>query len=141
MGKKLTPLRVVIDTNVFVSALLFGGRPGQIRDLWKNGLIIPLVSTETFAEFRAVLSYPKFKLSKREISAILNDEVLPYIEPIEITNPQNGICRDPHDDMFLSTATCGNALYLITGDQDLLVLKTHGTVQILTVNEFMSVVE
>jgi uncharacterized protein len=138
MGQKLKPLRVVLDTNVFVSALLFGGRTGMLRDVWKTGRIIPLVSKETFAEFRRVLSYPKFKLTQREIRAILNEEILPFVEAVEINEQAIGICRDPHDNMFLAVAVCGGALYLVTGDQDLLELKNYSKTQILTVAEFLS---
>jgi len=136
MGQKLTPIRVVLDTNVLVSALLFGGRVGMLPDLWKIGRIIPLVSKDTFAEFHRVLSYPKFKLTQREIRALLNDEILPYVEPVEITKQVNGICRDPHDDMFLAVASCGRAGYLVTGDQDLLTLKIYEKTRIVTVAEF-----
>lgn len=138
MGKKLKPLRVVLDTNVFVSALLFGGRSGMLRDMWRAGRIIPLVSKETFAEFRRVLSYPKFQLIQREIHAILSEEILPFVEVVEITEQITGICRDFHDDMFLSVAVCGGAGYLVSGDQDLLVLKNYGTTRIITVAEFLS---
>lgn len=137
MGQRLTPIRVVLDTNVLVSALLFGGRTGMLREGWKSGRIIPLVSKETFAEFRRVLSYPKFKLSLREIRAILNEEILPFVEAVEITEHVTGICRDPHDDMFLAVAACGSGHYLVTGDQDLLVLQNYGKAQIVTVAEFL----
>lgn len=139
MGKKVTPVRVVLDTNALVSALLFGGRSGMLRDLWKSGRIIPLVSKETFAEFRRVLSYPKFKLSQREIRAILNEEILPFVEPVEIVEQVAGICRDPHDDMFLAVAASGGAQYLVSGDQYLLVLKHYSKTQIVTVAELLSI--
>lgn len=138
MGKKLMPLRVVLDTNAFISALLFGGQSGMLRDLWKSGRIIPLVSKETFAEFRKVLSYPKFKLSQREIRSILNEEILPFVEPVEIVEQVTGVCRDPHDDMFLAVAAGGGTQYLVTGDQDLLVLEHFSKTRIVTVTELLS---
>jgi uncharacterized protein len=140
MVQKLKSLRVVLDTNVLVSALLFGGSSGMLRDVWKTGRIIPLVSKETFAEFRRVISYPKFKLSQREIRSILNEEILPFVEPVEITEQVNGVCRDPYDDMFLAVAACGSAHYLITGDQDLLVLKNYCKTRIVTAAEILSLV-
>jgi len=138
MGKKLKPWRVVLDTNTLISALLFGGRSGMLRDLWKSGRIIPLVSKETFAEFRKVLSYPKFKLSQREIRSILNEEILPFVEAVEIVEPVTGVCRDTHDDMFLAVAAGGGAEYLVSGDRDLLVLEHYGKTRIVTVTEFLS---
>ncbi|MDD2851668.1 MAG: putative toxin-antitoxin system toxin component, PIN family [Desulfuromonadaceae bacterium] len=140
MGENITRVRVVLDTNVLVSALLFGGKVGMLRDLWKSGRIIPLISKETFAEFRKVLSYPKFKLSQREIRAILNDEILPFVEALEITEQVTGICRDQHDDIFLAVAARGGAGHLVTGDQDLLVLINYAETRIVTVAEFLSLV-
>ena len=136
-AKLSTTVRVVLDTNVLVSALLFGGASGRVRDIWQRGDIIPLVSRETFAEFSRVLSYPKFKLTKREIGTILNDEILPYCEPVEICVPVVGVCRDPHDDKFLDVARNGKATYLVTGDEDLLVLQKYEDTRIMTPGEFL----
>ena len=138
MGKKLMPWRVVLDTNALISALLFGGQSGMLRELWKSGRIIPLVSKETFAEFRKVLSYPKSKLSQREIRSILNEEILPFVEAVETAEPVTGVCRDPHDDMLLAVAAGGGAEYLVSGDQNLLVLEHYGKTRIVTVTEFLS---
>ena len=112
----------------------------MLRDAWKDGRIIPLVSKETFAEFRKVLSYPKFKLSQREIRAIINEEILPFVEPVAIADQVTGVCRDSHDDMFLAVAVYGNGAYLVTGDQDLLVLKKYSTTKIVPVSEFLLLV-
>jgi putative PIN family toxin of toxin-antitoxin system len=137
MGTKVTGARVVPDTNVLVSVMLFGGRLGLVRELWQRGKIVPLMSKDTFAEFRRVLSYPKFKLTHQEIGIILKDEILPYFVPVEISIPVNGVCRDPHDDMFLSVALNGTARYLVTGDQDLLVLKKSAGTHLITVAELL----
>ena len=59
--------RVVLDTNVLVSALLFTGKLSKIVDLWQRGKMIPLISRETFGELRAVLEYPKFSLAPSEL--------------------------------------------------------------------------
>ena len=136
MGQKVNPVRVVIDTNVLLSGLLFGGAPERICDLWASGRLVPLLSQETFAEFRRVLAYPKFRLTPAEISMIVEEELLPFAEVVEATVDASGICRDPHDDKFLSLAASGRADYLITGDQDLLVLRSFEKVRIVTVSEF-----
>lgn len=137
MGKKVARLRVVLDTNVLVSSLLFGGQPGRLRDLWVAKRIVPLVSKATFAEFSKVLTYPKFRLAPAEISAIIADELLPYAEVVEITEHIMGVCRDADDDKFLSVAASGEAAYLVTGDQDLLSLGTFQSTRIVTVSEFL----
>ena len=101
-----------------------------------RGRLVPLLSQETFAEFRRVLAYPKFRLTPAEISMIVEEELLHFAEVVEATVDASGICRDPHDDKFLSLAASGRADYLITGDQDLLVLRSFEKVRIVTVSEF-----
>ena len=71
-------MRVVIDTNVFVSAMLFGGIPGELIPLWKNGRIKPLASKAIIDEYIKVLAYPKFELSEAEIHYILYSEIANY---------------------------------------------------------------
>lgn len=137
MGQKVTPPRVVFDTNVLVSAMLFGGQPGRLHELWVARRIVPLVAKETFAEFSRVLSYPKFRLSRAEIALLIEEELLPYAEVVDVTVDATGACRDPHDDIFLSLAASGKATYIVTGDQDLLVLKTFRRVRIVTVSELL----
>jgi putative PIN family toxin of toxin-antitoxin system len=65
-------LRVILDTNVLVSALLFRGELSSLVMLWKKGVFIPVFSRETFAELRSVLAYPKFKLGSDEIDSVLH---------------------------------------------------------------------
>ena len=94
MGKKEKTLKtVVLDTNILVSALLFRGELSGIVDLWKKGKFIPLLSKETFEEFRTVLEYPKFSLSVEDIRVIIEEEVLPYFDIIEIEGKIRRICR------------------------------------------------
>ena len=137
MGQGIIPVRVVIDTNVLLSCLLFGGEPGKLRDLWIEGRLVPLLSKETFTEFRRVLDYPKFRLSPAEITMLVEEELLPFAEVLDVTEDATGACRDPKDDMFLALAASGNAAYLITGDQHLLILQSFRKCKIVTVKEIM----
>jgi len=59
-------VKVVVDTNVLVSALLFGGKPEKLMPLWQRGTIRPLASKEIIDEYLRVLTYPKFKLSEED---------------------------------------------------------------------------
>ena len=75
MGKKEKPIiKVVLDTNVLISSILFKGELSRIVDLWKRGKIIPVISRETFSELRTVLEYPKFRLTRGEIKEIIEEE-------------------------------------------------------------------
>jgi uncharacterized protein len=138
--KKRRIRRVVLDTNVFVSALLFEGHASSLVDLWKHGEITPLVSAETLKEIIRVLAYPKFDLSESEIKSILNEEILPYVETVNITRPIEGVCADAGDDMFLSCAVNGKAEAIISGDTHLLILKEFEGIPVLKLAEFKRII-
>jgi len=138
MGKKeKTLIRVVLDTNILVSALLYKGELAMFHSLWKEKRILPLFSRCTFREFTRVLSYPKFELARDEIAFLLREEVLPYFEVVEIRKPIEGICEDPDDDVFISCAVYGKASYLVTGDAKLLAVSRYANVKMVRAAEFL----
>jgi predicted nucleic acid-binding protein len=78
-----TPRRVVLDTNVVASALLFPGpTTAQVRRAWISGSIVPLVCRDTTLELVRVLAYPRFGLTEEEISQLLA-EYLPWCEVLD----------------------------------------------------------
>jgi putative PIN family toxin of toxin-antitoxin system len=138
--KKITP-KVVLDTNVLVSALLFKGTLSKMVDLWKAGRIKPVFSQATFQKFKKVLTYPKFALTPKEILILLEEEVLPYFEVVKVIKEVKGICRDPEDNKFLSCALTSGADFIVTGDDDLLILNQFQTVKIIKPIEFINYLE
>jgi len=134
-SKKIT--RVVLDTNVLISALLFKGELSRVVELWRKGKIVPLISKETFDELRTVLEYPKFSLSRVEIKSLVEHEILPFFEVANVVKHVKGACRDPGDDKFISCALSANADCIVTGDKDLLDLKTYQSVRIIHASEFI----
>lgn len=129
--------RVVLDTNVLVSALLFGGGLEPLVVQWKSGAVIPLFSRATFAEFRKVLAYPRFSLTEPEIRSLIEEEVLPYLEVVEVKEEIHGVCRDPGDDIFLSCAVAAGADAIVSGDKDLLALGNYRGIPLVSVNDFL----
>ena len=132
--------RVVLDTNVVLSALVFGGgAAGQLRTAWQAGAFMPLVSTATAQELVRVLAYPKFRLSTADREELLAD-YLPYATTVQIPDPPPNVpaCRDPFDLMFLELATGGKAKALVTGDRHLLELAGQTKFQILTLDAFLT---
>ena len=130
--------RVVIDTNVLVSALLFGGGPGGLITLWKENRIQPLSSKDIMGEYLRVLAYPKFRLTEEEIECILSQEILPYFEVITVKSAQPFVLEDPSDDKFIWCALEGNAEAIISSDQHLLSLSSC-PVPIFSPSEFLRV--
>lgn len=129
--------RVVLDTNIVISALLFHGEVSRIHALWRKGAFIFLASAGIVREYAKVLAYPKFKLTRREIQALLNEEILPHIEPVTIPERGETVSRDPDDDKFLACAHAGRADCLVSGDADLLSLKTYKGCPIITAARFL----
>ena len=120
-------MRVVLDTNVVLSALVFGGGlAGRLRQSWQSKALLPLVNTETVQELIRVLGYPKFRLLPDEQSQLLAD-YLPYTHTVALPElvPPVPACRDPYDLMFMRLAVAGQAQCLISGDKDLLALTSE----------------
>ncbi len=137
------PPRVVLDTNVVLSALVFGGGgAGKVRRGWQGHAIVPLVSAATVQELIRALGYSTFRLSAPQQEELLAD-YLPYTEVVRVGNPPPVVpaCRDPGDTVFLHLAAAGRAEVLATGDRDLLVLAGKLTFSILTLEEFANLAE
>lgn len=131
--------RVVIDTNLVLSALVFAqGRLSPLRLAWQGSRCQPLVSTVTGAELIRVLAYPKFKLSATDQQELLAD-YLPYCTTVSMPPklPATPDCRDKFDLPFLQLAVTGKADFLVSGDQDLLSLAGQFACPIITADQFI----
>jgi uncharacterized protein len=137
----MASLRVVIDTNIIVSALIFGGKVSRLRLAWQNDLFIPLVSKATTTELIRVLAYPKFKLTPTEQEDLISDYIL-FCEAVAMPDrlPVIPECRDPFDVPFLLLAVVSEADYLVTGDHDLLSLKDNFSCPIITAEDFINII-
>lgn len=127
--------RIVVDTNIWISAALSpGGAPARIvRQVLAHGL--PVFSEATFAELETRLWRPKFDryLSMELRRRILHDlNAAAHWAEIPAAIAAQAFCRDADDDKFIHTALSANAPWLITGDDDLLLLPAIPGLQILT---------
>ncbi|GAA0710224.1 putative toxin-antitoxin system toxin component, PIN family [Dokdonella soli] len=133
------PARIVLETNVVLSALIFGTGPmARLRGVWQARRCVPLVSTYTAQEFMRVLAYPKFRLDANERTELVAD-YLPYAEAVRIPEPPPAVpaCRDPCDVPFLHLAVAGRASVLVSGDRDLLALAGRTDFDILAPEAFL----
>jgi putative PIN family toxin of toxin-antitoxin system len=130
--------RFVVDNNILVSALLVkNSAPFQVISKIEERDVI-LYSEETLLELNQVLSRKKFiKYFAIEEKQAFIFKLLEKAELVEIEESIN-ICRDPKDDKFLELAVSGKADFIITGDQDLLVLNPFRNIEIITANDFLS---
>lgn len=128
--------KVVIDTNVFVSAFGWGGTPLKVIELLENGEIINCISEEILAELCSTLSYPKLDFPRKLQSDIL-EFVLAYSE-INEPNKHVSVASDPKDNKFIDCALKARAKFLITGDKRLQAIKQFQHIGIITPEDFMS---
>lgn len=126
-------MRVVLDTNVLISALHFGGRPRRVLEAALRGEHQLVIGTAILSELESVLvgmcgwTPDRATAACRELEA-LGELVLPAEVP--------HLCRDPDDKEILAIAAAGQVAALVTGDADLLALASYGRVRILTVADF-----
>lgn len=127
--------RIIIDTNLWISFLLTK-QFSFLDDLFENGKIQLIFSQELLDEFIEVINRPKLrKYFTAESIEFLLDTIDQYADFITVTSKTN-VCRDAKDNFLLSLAKDGLADFLITGDQDLLVIKRFETTEIITISEF-----
>lgn len=134
MGKRTD--RVIIDTNLWISFLITKDLK-TLDNKVKTGKIKIIFGLELIEEFLSVASRPKFKkyFLKEDIEQII-DLFDIYGEIVHVKSKIE-LCRDPKDDFLLSLATDSKANYLITGDKDLLALKTIGKTKIVTMTDYL----
>ena len=131
-----TKFRVVIDTNIFVSAFLGSNNAQAIIHLWEQGIFILLMSPYLSSE--VLLTLERFDFPETEINylkKILSEETEKMIPRPEVT-----ICRDKKDNYILDLCLIGKADLLITGDKDLLTLKSFKTTKIVMAKKFLSII-
>lgn len=130
-------IRAVLDTNVLISALLFSGPPSRLVPAWQAGRLRPVVSADILEEYLRVLAYPKFRLTRAEIRGLMEEDVLPFVETIQVIPSTITPLRDPDDVKFITCALAARVKWLVSGDADLLDLCRVESVEIISVTAFL----
>lgn len=132
-------VRVVLDTNILISGLLYLGKPKKLLDFALKGRMDIVSSIGMVDEFKRVISREKFKLSVPE------QEVLTtfIIRLSHMTSVKSGfkVVKDKDDDLVVNTAFDGKAAYIVSGDHHLLELKEFGRIKIVTASEMLEFIE
>jgi putative PIN family toxin of toxin-antitoxin system len=129
--------RVVLDTNVVISALVYEGPACELVPAWQHHRFTWLVSNALLAEYIRVLHYPKFHLAPDEIRYLVEHELLPFITPVKIARTPRVIRVDPSDNHVLACASSGHADLIVSGDHHLLDLGRYRGIPILTIPTFL----
>ncbi|MDZ8090714.1 MAG: putative toxin-antitoxin system toxin component, PIN family [Nostoc sp. DedQUE05] len=133
-------MRVVVDVNVWISGLLWGGVPDIVLLLAEEQKITIFASDALFLELETTLRRPKFQSKIESLNLRVEDiinatkDVLQFCLTVSVSAPQ---LRDPKDTIVLAAAIAANAEAIITGDLDLLVLIEFNGISILTPQDFL----
>lgn len=129
-------LRAVLDTNIFVSALLGKGPPAKLYEAFRNGEFELVCSKPLVAELADVLLRPELDIPPDDVKTafrLLRQHAV-FVRP----KHRLSVCRDPEDNRFLESALSGAADFLVTGDRDLLALNPFRGIRIVSPSAFLT---
>lgn len=132
-------IRVVLDTNVYISALMFGGLPGSLLDLAVLQSFLVVISPALLDELDEKLRL-KFEVPAED-TAIIRAKLESVAEIVRPDMVLHVIADDPDDNRVLECAMKGSADYIVTGDRHLLKLGSYEAIQIVTVRQFLDAAE
>jgi putative PIN family toxin of toxin-antitoxin system len=130
-------LRVVIDTNIYISAIFWNGKPREVIDLGRDGKITIFTSLDIENEIAGKLK-TTFKLAEEDVNQILLD-FSTFTLPIRINKQLIVVQDDPDDNKFIECAVECRANYIISGDRHLLNLKEYEGIKLIKSSEFLKV--
>ena len=129
-------MRVILDTNVFVSGVFFAGPPYRILEAWRDGKLQLVVSQEILEEYRRVgetlaVQFPGVDIQPIFDLVATNAEVFPNQALPE------SVCEDPEDDKFIACALAGRCRVIVSGDRHLLKVSGFGEIRVMGPRQFM----
>ena len=132
-------LRVVLDTNVLVSAIISDGKSRQLLRKGIANQFTIITSNLILRELATVLRRPKFKTSEEEINRIIL-ALGRVAQVVSVKSRFQVVREDPKDDMILETAYDGSADVIVSGDSHLLALQNFRGIKILTVQSMLELI-
>jgi putative PIN family toxin of toxin-antitoxin system len=129
-------VKVVLDTNVFISGVFFTGPPYRILEAWRDARIQIVVSPDILEEYQRVGKTLASRFQGIELQPIL-DLLILNAEIVPSGRLAEPVCRDPDDDKFLACARNSGAKYVISGDKDLLGVSGYKGVVVVSPRAFV----
>jgi putative PIN family toxin of toxin-antitoxin system len=130
-------VKIVLDTNVLISGIYFGGLPGKILEAWGARRFELLVSTEILQEYLNVAERLADRYAGVEYESILG-LIIQNAELAQTSDLPEPVSTDPDDDKFLACALAGNSTTIVSGDSDLLNVSGYCGIKVLTPKAFIS---
>jgi putative PIN family toxin of toxin-antitoxin system len=129
-------VRVILDTNVFISGVFFGGPPSRILEGWRDGRLKLVLSPEVLDEYQRVADELHTQFPDIDLSGLFELLVVAaemhHAEPLPET-----VCIDPDDDKFLACALASSAYLIVSGDKHLLQVTGYREIEILKPSTFI----
>jgi putative PIN family toxin of toxin-antitoxin system len=132
-------MKIVIDTNIFVSSFFWGGYPREVFERVINGFDELFITDEIINEITSVMGSDKFIVNSSEIEDYVKI-IKKYSKKIISKNATKSISRDKSDDKILQCGLDGNVDFIVTGDKDLLVLIEYETIKIIKPKDYLEIV-
>jgi putative PIN family toxin of toxin-antitoxin system len=134
-------MRVVIDTNIWISGMLWRGAPWRLLRLAERGEIDLCVSPSMLSELAVVLSYERLQPRIAQLG-LTSEELVAYALSLatifEVPQGEPIVVADPDDDIFLHCAIASGAACVVSGDRHLLDLGQYEQIPVVSVNEFLA---
>ena len=131
-------MRIVLDTNVFISGIFFSGSPSQILKAWKDAKIQVVLSKEILSEYQRVGDTLSAKYSGIDIAPII-DLLTIYGEVVETKDISVSICEDPDDNKYIECAIASNCKLIVSGDKHLLNASGFQEIEVLKPRKFIDI--
>ena len=127
-------MNIVVDTNVVISGLFFGGYPRKVIESVVNNEFSAYASKPIIDEYLEIVD----EMINNKGGGLNKNILMPFINKLNIINPSTTItiCRDKDDDKFIECAVDSKSQYIISGDRDLLDIKNFKHLSIITASEF-----
>jgi putative PIN family toxin of toxin-antitoxin system len=130
-------VKAIVDTNVVLSGVFFGGLPGRVLEAWRDERFVLVLSAPILAEYREAGAEFEAKYGGTDFEAfaallLVNSEIVDAPEHL----PQQ-VCADPDDDKFLACALAAGVRVIVSGDRALRAVSGWNGIEILTAREFL----
>lgn len=127
-------MKIVIDTNVVISGAFFGGYPRKLLEIVAENKVSAWATPEIIEEYEEIVR----EMIDRKHGTLHRDILSPFISKLSVIDPVSKlkVCRDPDDDKFIECAVDAKAMYIVSGDRDLLDIEDFDGIEIITAAEF-----
>jgi len=129
-------MRIVLDTNVFISGVFFSGPPYTILKAWRDGSIQLLISPDIFQEYQRVAEELSVQFPGIDISDIL-DLLFVKAEMVNAGALPKQVCDDPDDDKFIACAVAGSSRLIVSGDKHLIDISPYQKIEVVKPRQFV----